>query len=210
MSTLLTMGNRLKADLRINGTEMDAQIYDAIRSAIRQKRGLKFWFLRALGNVNVAQNSNIATLPSDFSVMGDDNVAKKSTAVQFLQSGQYRNIYQMPLAELQSKFLQNATVNQGVPTYCAIEGNQIYFDRASQDATSLRIIYYKQDAMLPTGNGDTSVWFDDGWDVVRSLAMVIFKRDADGYGEAEESGSMADYHYKQLCQRAQSIEMGAL
>lgn len=210
MSTLLTMRSRVKSDLRINGTEMDAQINDAIRSAIRQKRGLKLWFLRGLGSISLTQGDASATLPTDFSVLADDNVTKRTTAVQWLQSGQYRNIYQMTMEDLRSRFLRDSSTPQGIPSYCAVEDGTIYFDVAADSTTTGRIIYYKQDATLPTGDSDTSVWFDDGWDVIRSLAMVIFKRDADGYAESEESGAMADFHWKALCQRAQSIEMGAL
>ncbi len=179
--------SRIKSDLVINGTDYDTQILDAIQSALRQLRGKRYWFLEVYDTLTATVGSSSVALPADFSTI---------KSVDLISSGtRYTNDYGFDLLtfdRFRQDYWTTDPIPTGLPAACAyfVGDNTLRLSHLAAVAYSLPIVYYKQDVTLPTAS-QTSVWFDDGYDVVRSLAQFIFKRDSQGFTATEEDGEMA-------------------
>jgi hypothetical protein len=184
MTTASDIVTRIKADLEINGTDYDTQILDAIQSALRQLRGKRYWFLRDYTTITTTSSSETVALPSDFSALESvDLIANGSRLTS------WTGFQLLDFPSLRQIFWTTDPLYTGTPQACAVLNNTLYLSCLASAIYSLPIVYYKQDITLPTAS-DSSIWFDDGYDVVRSLAQFIFKRDSQGFTATEEDGDM--------------------
>lgn len=185
MTTAGDIVDRIKSDLVINGTDYDNQILAAIQSALRELRGSRYWFLEEYTtSISTSTSSESVALPSDFSALKSVDLIANGT--------RYTDDYGFMLVtfdKLRAQYWYISPLQTGVPIACAVQGSTLYLSHLAQSTYTLPMVYYKQDVTLPTA-GESSVWFDDGYDVVRTKAQFIFKRDAQGYTATEEDGSM--------------------
>lgn len=175
MSTLGAVIDAVKDNLEIVDSEKDATISGFVRTSLRQLRKKRYWFLLKRTNLTLSSGGSSVTLPSDYSTMNTVHLID-SGAIYTNDTGfhlvTYDNFY--------SAYLTAATVPTGIPTGCTVVDNAseslILFNRAPTSNMTIPITYYMQDAVLPTVTGDTSVWFDDGFDLVRALTQLLYQR----------------------------------
>lgn len=184
MATAGDLRDHIKADLVINGTDWDVQVLNAIHSALRQLRGKKFWFLLGDEDLTTTTSQEYVTLPTDYAASRSFDMLYGGTrkydgnGFDFLEYDKMRRKY----------WLANP-IATGVPQACAVFNGRLYLSCYADATYTIPATYYRKDASLP-GADDTSLWFDDGYDVVRALAQMIFKRDAQGFMATEEDGGM--------------------
>jgi hypothetical protein len=168
MATLSELRNRIKRDLIITTTEYDTRIDDAIRSALRSLKQGKYWFLLKRENVTLATNNDSVALPSDLGSL---------KAARLLSSGawyaQGRGFTQKPLDVLYREYKTYATTQQ--PEFWALEGTSLVTDSSADADYTIELSYWRKDASEPTSDAATSVWFEDGLDLIRTKAIVLFK-----------------------------------
>jgi len=204
VATLSTIRDHIKTDLFIIGsTDYDAQIDNAIRSALRLMWGKQFWFLQTSQSITLATSATSVALPTNFSA---PNTFRLSASGVWLGDG--RGFDFLGYNRFEREKLRDTTLLTQQPSACAILGSTLYVDCTSNADYTISCNFWKKDASLPTSSGDTSVWFDEGYDVIRSRAMVIFKREAQGFTVADTDSSLADYYYNALCQTAAQVEGG--
>ena len=204
MAILSDIRERIKSDMSIVGTVYDAQIDDAIRSRLRELRGRKFWFLEKAGTLTLLEGQSSVALPTDF-----------ATADQFelivggmrLSDGHGFDL--CDYASLKRDYWKTDPIPTGQPVAHAVFDSRLYASHIADQDYSIPVTYYKKDAAEPGAN-DTSVWFDDGYDVVRSGAQYIFKRDSQQYTVTEADGDMADMHMRELGRRHERYEAGRM
>lgn len=185
MATAGDMRDQIKSDLILNGTDYDAQILNAIHSALRQYRGKRFWFLEAGATLTTTINSETVSLPADFSAPLDFELLYQGSRLRDGYGFDYLTFDRLKREHWTTNPLQTT-----VPRACAVYSNALYLSCLANAAYSIPCTYYKQDETLPAAEA-TSVWFDDGYDAIRTLAQMIFKRDAQGFMATEEDGDMA-------------------
>lgn len=177
MTTVQDIVNVIKADLTINGSDYDSLLVRAVQSRLRELRGKRYWFLRGYSTLTATASSetiNVTSTLSDFSVI--DSLDLIANNYRFTDGNGFDFL---SFDRLRAQFWINSTVPTGQPVAWAIVGNTIYLSHKAASAYSLPISYYKQDATLPAAS-ESSIWFDDGYDVIRAGAQYIFKRDAQG------------------------------
>lgn len=188
MTTVTDIVEEIKSDLVLSGSDYDAQLVRAVQTALRELRGRRFWFLETFGTLTATASSETIEIASTYSDFG----ALKSIDL-IADSRRYYNRLGFDLLKfdlLRERYWTNGTIETGQPKACALLGKStLKLSHKAGSAYSLPIVYYKQDATIP-GAGGTSVWFDDGIDVVRSRAQYIFKRDAQGMTLQESDGDM--------------------
>lgn len=181
MTTAGDVRDHIKADLVIPDSTFDARILNAIHSALRSFRQFKYWFLEAQGQVTLLTGNSSITLSTvtDFSAPGEFEIV--------IGGRRYTHNDGFPFlswSDLKQKWWNDSPLPTGYPQACALQGSTLYVSHLSDDDYDIDLTYYKQDATLPQA-GDTSVWFDDGYDVIRTKAQVIFLRDSRGADAAE-------------------------
>ena len=201
MTSLSDIRSQIKSDLVIVGTDYDTQIDNAIRSALRALRKRKFWFLEVTDDLTLAASASTLTLPDNFGTAGTFDIINGSERLvnkrgfDFLDYNKLRNlfyrVYPLPTAQ---------------PEACAVSNGTLYFSTIADKAYTVPAVYYQQDATLPTSDANTSVWFDDGYDAVRSLANMIFKRDSQHYTRTEEDGDMYNRYMLMLNRQHERYE----
>lgn len=204
MAILSDIRERIKSDMVIVGTVYDAQIDDAIRSALRELRNRKFWFLEKAGTITLLETNTSVALPSDFAA-GD-------TFDLLTSNYRYTDGHGFDLvsyADLKRDYWREATIPTGTPEACAIFANTLYVSHTADQDYSITVTYFKKDTTEPSAS-ETSVWFDDGYDVVRSKAQYIFKRDSHQYTVTEADGDMVLMHMKALERRHEQYEAGRM
>lgn len=195
MSTLLSdVRTQIKSDLIITGSDYDSQIDNAIRSALRQLRTRKFWFLEKSANLALSSGFSSLTLPTDFGAAGMFDIIVGGTRFTHGTGFDF-----LSYEDLRKTYWTTDPLTTSQPIACAVSNGSLYFDCIADAAYTVPTIYYQKDATLPQA-GDTSIWFDDGYDVVESLASMIFKRASQQYTLSEEDGSIAAL-YMQALQR---------
>ena len=202
MATLQDVRERIKSDMAITGSIYDVQIDDAIRSALRELRGRKFWFLEAVGTTTIPSGSAGGALPSDFG-----NPGSFSLITGGLWLGDGNGFDFLSLEKLKQDYWNTFPIPTGQPEACSIVNRTLYSSHTADQDYTVSLFYFRQDAAPPTA-AETSVWFDDGYDVVRSKAQYIFKRDSQQYTVSEADGDMADMHMKTLERRHERYEAG--
>ena len=205
MATLSDLRTQIKLDTRVNGTEKDSQVDNAIRSALRQLRGKKYWFLRAIGDLTLSSSASTVSITGTLTQFSAPDTFKISDGNTWRFDGNGFDF--LTYENLERKYLQSVTLSTGIPVACAVLNGTLYTSHLADGTYTIRCSYYKQDATLPTADADTSIWFDEGYDVVRSLAMSIFKRESQGVSSAEDD-TMHAYYLNQLSQTGMSYEMG--
>lgn len=193
MATAGDIRDHIKSDLIITGTDYDAQILNAIQSALRQLRVRKFWFLVKSDNLTLTQSASSVSLPIDFGAPDTFDIIDAS-GTRFVNG---RGFDFISYDALRNKYWDTQTLTSQLPEACAILGTTLHFSHLADQAYTVPIVYYRKDATLPTAD-DTSVWFDDGYDVVRSMAQYIFKRESQHYTANEEDGSMVTNYLSAL------------
>ena len=183
---------QIKSDLVIVGTDYDSQIDTAIRSALRQLRARKFWFLEKYADLTLSSGYKSLTLPSDFGAPGSFDIIRSG---QRFVDGQGFDL--LNFAELRAQYWAVEPPISGSPFACAVSNVTLYFSHTADADYTIPSVYYRKDATPPTAS-ETSVWFDDGYDVVRSMAQYIFKRDSQHYTPSEEDGTMVANYMNSL------------
>lgn len=177
MPTFTDLVNDIKADLTLNGSDYDASIVRKGQNALRRLRGRRYWFLRAYGTLTATASSeviNIKAQLSDFSTIESlDLIANSSRFYERM------GFNRLAFDELRAQHWTGSTIETGTPVAWAYSNGNIYLSHKCAAAYSLPITYYKQDATLP-GAGGTTIWGDDGYEVLRAMTTNLFKRDTLG------------------------------
>jgi hypothetical protein len=206
MVTLADVRNSIKSTLVVNGTDYDTQIDDAIRSAIRQQRGKKYWFLKKRGTFSLTStNSSVAftSTLTDFSAPDTFSISDGST---WYQDGKGFDF--LTYENLERDWLGPVTLPSGRPQACAVVDGTLYTSHIANITYTIRASYFQQDATLPATGTDVSIWFDEGYDLIKALAMYIFKRDDQQFAATEEDGDRVRDCINSLTQTAMNYEMG--
>lgn len=198
--TVATMREQIKSDLVIVGTIYDTQIDAAILSALRQLRIRKFWFLETLADLTLASGANSLTLPTNFAAPDTFDIISGGSRFTDGDSFDF-----LSLENLRAKYWTSNPVTTGTPVACAVSNRTLYFSHIANQEYTIPAIYSAKDVGTLAA-GDTSIWFDDGYDVVRSMAQYIFKRDSQGYTAGEEDGSMVTNYMSALGRQHERFE----
>lgn len=192
MATVLEIATRIKSDLDITGTERDSQIYDAIRSAELFYEGSPLWFLEAADTVTLLTSTNSVALPSNFA-------SERRKGVRLLVNGVYHydqnGFDRETWDDLETQYRANLQSNR--PRHWAIYAGRLYVDTIADADYTISLSYYKKNATT-LGTGDTGVFSVEGYDVIRSRAMAIFKDESLEYESAPADWARADRYYAQL------------
>ena len=200
MAVVSDVRDQIKSDLIIVGTDYDTQIDNAIRSALRQLRTRKFWFLEKSANLTLSQSESSLTLPTDFGSPGVFDLISGGTRLSHRRGFDF-----ISYEDLRSMYWNTSPLDTQTPVACAVSGTSLHFSHIADQEYTVPAVYYRKDAAAP-GAGDTSVWFDDGYDVVRSMAQYIFKRDSQHYKPSEEDGSMVSNYMEALKRQHEQYE----
>ncbi len=145
-------------------------IGNAIISAIRYYEGTRFWFIENTQNVTILNTQTFIALPTDF----------KSLIQLRLKVGNcwltHGSGFEIVSYERLKELFTNATAS-GQPQNCAIFKNAVFVDRAVDQNYTIEVTYCRGDTTYPSSDGSTSVWFDDGVELIRYKALEIFYRD---------------------------------
>lgn len=179
MSTLAAVRNEVKANLTIVGSSQDTAIDGYIRTTLRNLRKKRYWFLRRRTTLALAQGGFLVSLPAGFSAPDfanlyyDGRVYSQNTGFQLMD-------YQQLAASIYT-----TTREQRRPYRWALAfNNALETDSLAQQAATLEFVYFCQDITLPTADSDTSVWFDDGFDVVRASTQLLYSQFNEGNVQA--------------------------
>ena len=129
MATLSDLRTQIKLDTRVNGTEKDSQIDNAIRSALRQLRGKKYWFLRQETTATLASGDSSIALSSeipDLSVV-DDVQLIDGTSVLYDGGG----FDFLAFSNFKRKWYTQATKPSGKPLACAVLNGVLTFSHTA-------------------------------------------------------------------------------
>lgn len=183
MSTLATVRNEVKANLTIVESSQDSAIDGYIRTSLRNLRQKRYWFLRRKQNISLGQGEYSASLPSDFSVIDTANLlydGRRYTNEDFFSVVDYNDLMQF--------YVKTATRQTRKPSACALAfSSDLEVDTLADRNCTIELIYYAQDATLPTDDGDTSIWFDDGYDLVRASTQFLYAQFNEGDTSAPAS-----------------------
>lgn len=145
-------------------------IGNAIISAIRYYEGTRFWFLEKTANITILNTQTLIALPTDF----------KSLIQLRLRVGNEwltdRNGFELVSYDRLKELATDATAT-GQPRYCALYSNAVVVDRAVDKNYTIEVTYCRGDVNYPSADGSTSIWFDDGVELIRYKALEIFYRD---------------------------------
>lgn len=191
--TLSQIRSRIKSDLAINSSIYDAQIDDAIRSAIRQYKGRAFWFLEKVDSLTFEEDTTSAALPSDFGSLILARVLRNGSYYDLTYVAGWRDFTR----EYRASYSDGALVSS-YPQAFSLLGESLHFDVTADTDYTIELSYYKHDATEPTADGHTSVWLDDGRDAIRSLAFAMFKDEAQDYQAAGADWSRAQIYLDRL------------
>lgn len=170
MATLSDIVDDIKNDLVITGSDYDSRIKGAVRSSLRQLRKKRYWFLKTSDTITLISGDSSVSLPSNFGV---------DFSFSFVSGGKrYKDgdgLDFLTYDRLQSEYHTISPLNTGTPRACAVWGTTLYFSDIADTNYTIDCLFYAQDATLPTVDSDTSIWFDDGYDLVKAMAQFIFK-----------------------------------
>lgn len=210
MTTTTDVINDIKADLILQGTEYDSQILRSIHTALRELRGKRYWFLERFDGSSIT--TTLASEVVDLGAAISDLSVVKS--IDLIADGRrYYHLEGFDLLTfdtLRQRHWYEGTLKQERPEACAYFAAQkkLYLSHKAPSAYVLPCTYYCQDATLP-GVNDGSVWYDDGYEVIRAMAMYVFKRDAHGYKPSEEDGAMVRMALDALNNTNASMSIGS-
>ena len=165
MANLSEIRTRIDRDFELGGSR-NSDIDDSIRSAIRLYQGRPMWFLHALTTITLSEGNSAASLPTNYGARDTFRLLVNGTYY-----GQGDGFDYMDFATLNSYHRKKLTSAQ--PRICGVLNDTVYFDANADSDYTVELVYYKKDATLPQADSDTSVWLDDGQDVIRACAMAI-------------------------------------
>lgn len=175
MSTLGAVIDAVKANLEIVDTEKDAIISGFVRTALRQLQKKRYWFLLKRTNLTLVSGGSSVTLPSDYSTIKTIHLIKNNNI--YTQNNGFDIVN---YDDFYADYLTTSEVPTGYPCACTILDNNsekaILFDKSPSSNLIVPITYYAQDTTLPTSSSDISIWFDEGFDLVRALTQLLYQR----------------------------------
>lgn len=144
-------------------------IGDAIISAIRYYEGRPVWFTEESTTLNLLINTNSVALPSNFKsklnlLLPVDNILR----------GEQNGFKQYTYKDLRDRWDDTALTN--IPTEYAFWDGNVVTNCLAVGAYTLQLDYYKGDTTYPSGDADTSIWFDEGQDLIAVKAQAMFYR----------------------------------
>ena len=172
MSTLATMRDAIKNALVINVTTYDGNIDASIRSALRLLQRKRYWFLQASDTLTLSAGTSSVSMPADFAMPDKFYLIDGD-----YRKGHGRGFDLLEYDRFSKEYRTQATVPTGTPRACSLRGTTLNTSHAPSSNTSIIVDYYKKDANLPTLDADTSVWFDDGFELVRATAQFIYEKE---------------------------------
>ncbi|MFM7851296.1 MAG: hypothetical protein ACKO96_05095 [Flammeovirgaceae bacterium] len=170
MTNLATARAIIKDNLEYapSDTSVDQSINRAVREAIQLSESKRYWFLRKTTDVALSAGSLSLTLPADLAMPESFSIVDTDARYP-LRLIDYQT--------LQLRFLNTTPTPIAQATHCAIVGRTLYLSHANANNTSIGMIYYARDAVLPINDTDTSVWFGrEVFDITVALAEYIFQR----------------------------------
>lgn len=183
--TLAQLRTRIRNEINKPSTQYDTFIDDAIRSAIRFYSGERFWFLEETTTLTLASGNSSTALPTNFGLH-----RKLRVKVNNIWRTHGKGFDHITFDELKDEFTDASAT--GAPTNWATFGAAIYVDKAADSNYEMDIAYIKKDTSLPDADGETSVWFEDGQDLIREKAMEFVYRDRlHAYEKANEHETKA-------------------
>lgn len=201
MANLSDLRTRIKNSLAIQGTLYDDLIDDSIRSAIRSYEQKPYWFLQQIDTITLADGSDYVALPTDFA---------SPKEARLLLNNVYRSrIDGFDLVDFDTLQLEYKTVTRtGYPMAYSYYMQRLYVDCTANDDYTIQLTYFKKDETLPQDDADESVWFDDGYDAVRTLAMAIFKDECQEYESTAQDWARAEKYLSDLAERNTFYTLG--
>lgn len=182
MSTLADVRNEVKANLSIVGTSQDSAIDGYVRTVLRQQRQKRFWFLRRRTTLALSQGGYSVTLPSDFSVPDYANLIYNSR-----KFGQYTGFKLVDYETMTASIITGVRDTRKPELWALAFDGTLETNTFSQDAATIELLYFCQDITLPSADGDTSVWFDDGYDFIRAATQTLYATFNEGDRETPAS-----------------------
>ena len=187
MATFQTVYDRVEKDIhKATGTTYQSDVKNAIVSAIRFYEQRPVWFTEVVGSdlTLTAASDNVA-LPTNFASLAH---------LRIVVNSQFRDedtgfAPVNDLKELRKK--TGATQRTMTPSWWTLHNTKIYVDTLADSEYTLKIDYHKKDTSYPSSSGDTSIWFEEAFDLIRLMAMSIH------YGERlHDSENEAKYFAK--------------
>lgn len=172
-ATFQTMYQRIDREInKTTGTTYETDIKNALVSAIRFFEHRPVWFTEKVGSdLTLNSASDNVSLPADFARM---------KCLRIVVSSQFRGkdtgfepVHD--ISELREK--TGATQRTQTPMFWSLLNAKIYTDTLADQSYTLKIDYNMKDTSYPSATSDTSIWFDEGQDVIRWMAMSIFYGD---------------------------------
>jgi hypothetical protein len=180
----------IKSDLVLSNTEeYDSQLLSAVHSALRRQRGARYWFLFGFTSLNTTASSESIDIRAQVPDFGA--ISKAEAIYNGQRYTDKMGFAKMDFAQLRAKYWQQSPIPEGQPYAYAERNGTLYLSHKAPSVYTLQMEYYKQDASLPALSG-TSIWYDEGYDLIKSLAQYIFKRDAQGMLPQEADADMVD------------------
>ena len=194
MANLLDLRTRIKNALAIQGTEFDTDIDDSICSALTELEQEPMWFLQKKDTVTLLTGNDSVSLPSDFAAPFNARVLINNV-YRDKQSGFQKQDFTV-LEDLYRKQLTS-----GYPMNYTYWAGSIYVDVTANADYTIDLTYLQKDAVKPSDDTDTSVWFNEGLDAVRTLAMAMFKDDVEQYDSVGNDWAKAERALNKLRER---------
>lgn len=169
MTTLADMVTDISLRLVLNGSGKDTEITNCIYQAIRMNQRKRYWFLRKIDSVTLTVGAGTVSVPTDFSVIESVDLIyltqryTNKTGFRLLDFDEFKRLYMI-----------STTMPSGTPTACALLNRTLYVNYLPTVEMTLDFTYFQKDAALPS-SAQTSVWFDDGYDLIRSTAQYLME-----------------------------------
>lgn len=174
----------IKRRATISGTARDTEIGDALRQALLTARGLPYWFLEKTGDVTLAAGASSVTVPADL----DMPITVDLVGGGARYTHKNRTFTAYPYERFKSLYLTQSTLPTGRPVANALVNRTLYLSHTADQAYTLSFFYTCKDASLPTLEGQTSVWLDEGYDYIVQLALYIYEKEIKKNPEASDTG----------------------
>jgi len=181
MAVLSDLVSDIKDDLTIAGTRYDDKIKRAVRSTLTLLRGSKLWFLETSYPITLVTGDTSELLPTDFATKVSATLISDGITYTHRNGFQWVNY-----EDLENNYMTTSPLQTARPDKWSISRGRIYFNTVAAADYTVNLRYVKKDVSLPVNDGDTSIWFDEGYELIRTSAIVAFKRTASGFKIEED------------------------
>lgn len=196
MATLSDVRERIALSVRRNDTTVDYPMIDeCIRSAIRMYQGKPMWFTRVVDTVTLTTGSSSVAMPSDYAGYPSFRILINGYYYSDGRGFDYHQNFDDFNSEFRSKLISTR------PSACSVLDSTLYVDCLADNDYSIEVTYNKKDLTLPQSDGDTSVWFDDGVDAIRTQALAMYKDEDLEYEVSDKDWARAAYYLNELVKR---------